>query len=245
MTKYFSLALIFLSLMACEKKYTAQQIIDQAITKANLKQLENSTVSFTFRDKAYTAKRNFGNYTYERIFSEDSLNFKDVLSNNGFQRFVNDSLVQLTEKQIKSYGNAVNSVHYFSILPYGLNDGAVHKKLLGTTTIKGKEYFKIEVTFSQENGGDDFDDVFIYWFAVDSFKLDYLAYKYHTNGGGVRFRDVRKEHFINTNIRLVDYNNYKPLDKKIDFYTIDKLFEEGKLKKVSEINLEHIKIASN
>ena len=116
-----------------------------------------------------------------------------------------------------------------------------HYKVGKPYKIKGKEYYKIQVTFSEDGGGDDFDDVFIYWFNKETFYLEYLAYKYHTNGGGVRFRDVKKENLVN-GIRFVDYNNYKPMDKNIDFNTIDKLYEEGKLKKLSEIVLENIKI---
>ena len=127
------------------------------------------------------------------------------------------------------------------MVPLGLNDKATNKKLLESVVIKGKEHYKVQVTFNEEGGGDDFDDVFIYWFLKENFKLNYIAYKYHTNGGGVRFRDVKKEHFIN-GIRFVDYNNYKALDKDIDFYAIDKLYEEGRLKKISEIILDNIEV---
>ena len=71
--------------------------------------------------------------------------------------------------------NSVNSVHYFSVLPFGLNDKAVSKKLLSDITIKGVDYYTIQVTFSEDGGGDDFDDVFLYWVQKESFKLNYLA----------------------------------------------------------------------
>lgn len=238
--RYFLLVGVIL-FMACKPEYTAQQIIDNSIKYSKLNKVSTSTISFNFRKNKYQAKRNNGNYEFIRSIDKDSVKYKDILSNNGFQRFVNDSLVELSNKDKNRYSNSVNSVHYFSILPLGLNDKAVHKKLLGKISIKGKEYFKIQVMFAKEGGGDDFDDIFIYWFAKNNFQLDYLAYKYHTNGGGIRFRDVKKEAFINE-IRFVDYNNYKPLDKNIDFYTIDKLYEEGKLKKVSEIVLENINV---
>ncbi|MBA6155104.1 deoxyribose-phosphate aldolase [Tenacibaculum sp. S7007] len=238
--RYFSLLIIVL-FMACKSEYTAQQIVDNSINHSKLNKVLNSKMSFDFRKNHYEAERSQGNYEFTRFIDRDSIKIKDILSNNGFQRFINDSLVELSEKDQNRYGNSVNSVHYFSILPVGLNDNAVYKKLLGEVVIKGKEYFKIQITFAEEGGGDDFDDVFIYWFAKDNFQLDYLAYKYHTNGGGIRFRDVKKENFID-GIRFVDYNNYKPLNKEIDFYTIDKLYEEGKLKKVSEIVLENIKL---
>ncbi|CAM1362229.1 conserved exported hypothetical protein [Tenacibaculum sediminilitoris] len=233
--------LLLLLIVSCKPKFTAQEIIDKSIESSKLSYVGNTKISFNFRENYYKATRNNGAFELVRIIKNDSIKIKDILSNDSFKRFVNDSLVKLTEKDKNRYSNSVNSVHYFSVLPFGLNDKAVQKKLLEPVTIKGKEYYKVRVTFTEEGGGEDFEDVFIYWFAKDDFQLDYLAYKYHTNGGGVRFRDAKEEKIVK-GIRFVDYNNYKPLDKEIDFYTIDKLYEEGKLKKISEIVLEDIQV---
>ncbi|PKH51866.1 deoxyribose-phosphate aldolase [Tenacibaculum sp. Bg11-29] len=238
--RYIFLVVIILTI-ACKPKFTAQEIVDKSVSNSNLEKISNSEISFKFRSNHYIAKRNKGDYELFRFITKDLVNYKDVLSNNGFKRYVSDSLVSLSKKDQDAYGNSVNSVHYFSILPYGLNDPAAKKKVLENVFIKGKEYYKIQVTFNEDGGGDDFDDIFIYWFSKESFKLDYLAYKYHTNGGGIRFRDVKKENIVN-GIRFADYNNYKPIDKSIDFYAIDKLYEEGKLKKLSEIVLDNIEI---
>ena len=148
---------------------------------------------------------------------------------------------KLSETNILKYSNSVNSVHYFSVLPFGLNDKAVHKKQLKSSTVKGKEYYKIEVTFSENGGGEDFEDVFIYWIGKEDFLVDYLAYSYNTNGGGKRFR-VLKEQCIKNGIRFVDYYNYKPLNENISLIDIDKAYENEELKKVSEIVLKEIKV---
>ncbi|MDP2540576.1 deoxyribose-phosphate aldolase [Tenacibaculum discolor] len=232
---------LLLLMVSCKPKFTAQEIIDKSIEHSKLNEIENATISFNFRKNHYEATRDKGSFKLVRVIKNDSVTIKDILSNDAFERFVSDSLIELSKKDENRYSNSVNSVHYFSVLPIGLNDKAVQKKLLEDVTIKGKQYHKIRVTFTEEGGGEDFDDVFIYWFAKDNFQLDYLAYKYHTNGGGVRFRDVKEEKIVK-GIRFVDYNNYKPLDKDVDFYTIDKLYEEGKLKKLSEIVLEDIQV---
>ena len=57
----------------------------------------------------------------------------------------------------------------------------------------------------------------------------------------MRFR-VLKEQCVKEGIRFVDYHNYKPLYKNIELINLDKAFEEGKLKKVSEIVLKEIEI---
>lgn len=241
--KYLFLFVI-IAFISCSPTYTAQELVDKSIGYSGLNNLKKSTVTFKFRDKSYKANRDNGNFELIRTFVKDSSNYKDVLSNNGFKRFVDGKEVELSEKDQKRFGNSVNSVHYFSVLPLGLNDKAVHKKVLPSVMINGLHYYKIQVTFSEKDGGDDFDDVFIYWIRKDTFQLDYLAYSYHTNGGGARFREL-KEQCVKNGVRFVDYINYKPESKNIDFYNIDKLFEEGKLKKVSEIVLEDIEVELN
>jgi hypothetical protein len=53
---------------------------------------------------------------------------------------------------------------------------------------KDKQYDVVGVTFGQDGGGKDFDDEFHYWINKQTHKVDYLAYSYRTNDGGVRFR---------------------------------------------------------
>lgn len=232
----FSL-LFFLSCKPAEVKLTAQQIIDKSILYSGADKVANSEITFKFRDKEYFAYRENGAYKLIREF--DSI--IDGLTNDGFRRFVNLKEQNLSEKKISSFSNSINSVHYFSVLPFGLNDNAVIKKLLPSSTIKGKEYFKVEISFSENGGGEDFEDVFIYWVGKDDFLVDYLAYSYHTNGGGKRFR-VLKEQCVKNGIRFVDYHNYKPLSASIKLIDVDKAFEDNQLKKVSEIVLKEIAV---
>ncbi|SEB43026.1 hypothetical protein SAMN04489761_0665 [Tenacibaculum sp. MAR_2009_124] len=242
--QYFKYLFVFLAFLACKPEYTAQEIVDASIKNSGLNVLDNSELTFKFRNNSYSAHRNNGDYNYTRIAKSDSTVTKDVLSNKGFRRFINGEEVELTEKRVNQLSNSVNSVHYFSVLPYGLNDKAVIKKLLGSTSIKGIDYYKIEVTFNKVGGGDDFDDVFLYWFNKETLLLEYIAYKYHTSGGGIRFRDMKKEHGVN-GTRFLDYQNLKPKSIDIDFYAIDKLYEEGSLLKVSDIELENIQLRQN
>lgn len=241
--RYFRYFIFFIGFISCKPEYTAQEIIDKAIQNAGLDVFDKSELTFGFRKDTYTAVRNEGSYQYHRIIPTDSVVIKDVLSNEGFQRFFGENKVELSEKKVNQLSNKVNSVHYFSVLPYGLNDKAVKKKLVNTVKIKGDDFYKIEITFNENGGGDDHDDVFLYWFRKETFLLEYLAYKYHTDGGGIRFRDIKKEHNIN-GIRFLDYKNFKLKTKDIDFYAIDSLYEEGELIHVSDIELENIKIKS-
>ncbi|QMU66709.1 MAG: deoxyribose-phosphate aldolase [Flavobacteriaceae bacterium] len=166
----------------------------------------------------------------------------DKAANAGFERFLNNKRIYIADSTAMKYSESVNSVHYFALLPYGLNDAAVKKKLLKPVAIKGKEYYKIEISFDKENGGKDFEDIFIYWIDKQNFTIDYLAYKFQVNGGGMRFREATDENIIN-GIRFVNYNNYKPKEDTVSISNLDLSFMNDKLIKLSEIYLENIKVA--
>ena len=247
MKSLFILCFISFCLFSCkpqENNLSAQEIIDASIRVSGVDKIANATLSFNFRDKHYVALRNNGRFELNRVFINNNDTIIDVLSNSGFKRIKNSKPIQIQDAKASKFSESVNSVHYFSILPYGLNDKAVQKKLLGESKIKGDKYYKIEITFSKENGGVDYDDIFIYWIKKENFKIGFVAYRYNTNGGGIRFREVRKEHFI-AGISLVDYNNYKPINSSIKLNNLDRIFQKGELEKISEIKLEDIKIIFN
>lgn len=240
---YFFLLLFLMSCKPSEKKFTAQQIIDKTIVNSGADKVLNSEISFKFRGKQYDAFRESdGTFILSRLYEKKGMGIiNDLIFNNGFSRLVNAHEFEVPDSMATKYTNSVNSVHYFSVLPYGLNDKAVNKKLLKSSTIKGKAYYKVEITFSENGGGEDFEDVFIYWIGKEDFLIDYLAYSYHTNGGGKRFRVVN-EQSVKNGIRFVNYDNYKPLNKSISLIDIDNAFENNELKKISEIILEDIKV---
>jgi hypothetical protein len=241
----YLIVLFLVILVSCnpvEKKLTAQQIIDKTILFSGADKVSNSEISFKFRDKEYAAIRKNGNFKLYRSYTKDSVFIDEVVTNNAYNRIIDAHAVKIADTMVSKYSNAINSVHYFSVLPFGLNDKAVQKKLLPASTIKEKAYYKVEITFSENGGGEDFEDVFIYWIGKEDFLVDYLAYSYHTNGGGKRFR-VLKQQCVKNGIRFVDYYNYKPLNNNLKLIDIDKAFENNQLKKVSEIILKNITVS--
>ena len=233
---------ISLIIVSCKKeiKPDVQVIVDKTIEASGGEKYSNFELEFDFRNKHYRAVRNFGNYTYERQFM-DSLNLiKDQLSNTGFKRYVNDELASVPDSMAVKYTSSVNSVHYFIQLPYGLNDVAVNKTYIDLVTIKSQKYHKLKVTFNQDGGGEDFEDVFIYWINAESYKTEYIAYSYAEDDGlGLRFREAYNERYIN-GLRFVDYKNYRPENTSTDLLNLDTLFEAGKLKLLSKIENENI-----
>ena len=240
----YILTLVFLIVSCKEKARTtlsAQEIVDKSISVSGGEQYRTNDIFYKFRDYQYASEWKDGDRILKRIRLTDSIKVVDVRGNRGFSRFVNDSLVPLKDSIANLYANSVNSVHYFAYLPYGLNDPAVNKELLGIVTVKDKEYFKIKVTFDQEDGGKDYEDIYLYWFNKETFKPDYLAYKFYVDGGGIRFRVAYNERYLG-GIRFVDYENYGASLEDSEFYDVDVLYERNKLKLLSKIELEDISV---
>ncbi len=218
------------------QKMSANEIINAAIKKHGGEKYKNAHYAYDFRKYHYEFHFAEGEFRYER-HSKDGKT-KDILTNDGFKRTVDNQEVELTEKKKRGYSNSVNSVHYFAFLPSFLNDQAVNKRLAGESKILGKDYYKIEVTFDQEGGGDDHDDVYMYWISKEDFSMDYLAYSFHVNGGGVRFRSAYNQRNVG-GIIFQDYINYKH-SKDTPVSSLDQLYEKKELIELSKIELENI-----
>jgi len=217
----------------------AQRIVDAAIAAHGLERIDGRRIEFDFRERHYVSARRGGAFTYERIFTDSiGRKIRDVLTNEGFHREVNGKTVELTAKDSAAYANSVNSVLYFALLPYHLNDPSVQKEYLGEEEVRGEPYDQVRITFRQEGGGKDFEDEFIYWFHRDRHTLDYLAYNYQTDGGGARFREAYNVRKID-GIRFADYVNYRPAAPSMAVATFDSLLEAGGLEELSRIDTEN------
>lgn len=229
---------------AVEASYSAQEIIDRAIEAAGGDLYERAKIDFEFRNRLYRSFRDGGRYELER-FTQDSSGVvtRDVLSNDGFLRFQEGEKLEVSDSMATRYSNSVNSVHYFAQLPYGLNAPAVQKALLGEDRIGGEAYYEIGITFQQEGGGTDFQDQFVYWVHQEDFTVDYLAYNYETDGGGVRFREAYNPRVVE-GIRFVDYRNFKPEPEEVsmDLTELDQWFTDERLKLLSTIETEAVQV---
>lgn len=243
--KYITLLLAIILLSSCQdetkQQITAEEIINKTIDNAGGERYQRATVEFIFRDHYYKSIRNSGEFFLERT-KKDSLGLvKDVVSNTGFKRYINDTLTKLPDSLATRYASSVNSVHYFAHLPYALNDRAVNKQVAGEAEINGESYHQLKVTFEQEGGGADHHDEFMYWIHKENYTIDYLAYKFLVNDGGIRFRVAFNPRVIE-GIRFVDYHNYTIQDFNTDLSQLDELYEAGKLEMLSTIETEVLKV---
>lgn len=240
MKKFSNTLAVLILLQACVEQENAQTLVDAAISAHGFDQIEKYKISFDFRGKQYSQSYTEEGRIYTREFKDDSLGqVKDVLNSNGdFGRLVNGQKVSLDEEWKGRYSNSVNSVLYFFQLPYGLNDPAVNKKYLGKNFVNGKIYDKVQITFDEEGGGEDHEDVFVYWIHEKNKTMDFMAYLYATEGGGMRFRQAINRRKIK-GMLFQDYVNYKPA-RKSSLSDMDELFEMGELLELSRIVNENI-----
>lgn len=237
----FLLLVFITSCQSDSGELTADKIIEKAIEKAGGERYQNAEMDFIFRKKLYSSKRKGGIYELTRVTTDSLGEVRDVLNNEGLKRYREGQEVALVDSVATAFGESVNSVHYFVQLPFGLDGEAVNKELIGIDSINDKAYYEIKVTFQQEGGGADHEDIYMYWIEKEDFTVDYLAYRFFVNEGGIRFRVAVNPRVVN-GIRFVDYENYKTEELDTQLENLDELYLAGELEKVSQIENEILKV---
>ena len=243
MMKYI-FGLVIIALMSCqtsENTLTSEEIVEKAIVYSGKSKLNSNILKFDFRKYSYKATPTCDGFKFERISKTKPI--RDVLVNDELTRYSKDSIVKLADSTAFSYYESVNSVHYFTQLPLRLKDEAVTLSNLGKEEIQDKTYHKIQVKFSEDGGGVDFEDVYIYWFDVENFSMDYLAYSFIVNEGGLRFRKAINRRKIK-GVVFQNYENYKPKAKSKNLKDIGKMYENDELELLSLIENEAIELTS-
>ena len=216
----------------------ANDLLEKALKAHGGKKYKKANYQFIFRDKLYRFQHKKGGYHYSVRKSANGVQIFDQLKNGEFSRSLNGQETTLGKKEIMGATGGLNSVIYFATLPYKLLDPAVNLALGGTATIKGVAYDLLLVSFDEEGGGVDHDDQFIYWIRQDNNRIDYLAYNYQVNGGGVRFRAAFNTRNVG-GILFQDYVNYKaPVGTPLA--DLPALYEKSELKELSVIATESI-----
>ena len=217
----------------------AEEIVRLMQEAHGVNALDGKEIGFSFRDKVYSRYAFNNQYGYSRSgLNEEGEMVIDSWRGDDFKRTINNVAIQVTDKKENAYKSSINSVFYFALLPVSLTDPAVNVDLIGDVRIKDKMYTKIKVTFDEEGGGEDHSDIFVYWMNKETKRMDFLAYQYFTEGGGIRFREAFNPREIGGFV-FQDYNNFVPV-AGIELSDCDKAFEMGQMELVSEVVLEDI-----
>ena len=250
---YFILLLLGLLLTNCTSSSpspaappaapTAEDVIRRAIDVHGGTAYDSLSLSFDFRNRSYAIDRRGGRYRYERSFSDTLADgtveiVTDRLDNDRLLRYRDGRPQELSAKDSSAYAESVNSVRYFFMLPFGLLDPAVNRELLDTVTIRRQPYVLVRVTFDETGGGTDFQDVYHYYFHLYDHTLDYLAYSFLVNDGGIRFREAVNRRRAGP-LLIQDYVNYG-LNETTDLTDVAGRFERGELRRLSTIENRNV-----
>ncbi len=245
--KNYSLCCLILVGLVClescgdeKQSLSVDEVIQKAVERHGGDKYNNMEVEFDFRKRHFRAKISDGQYVYERTFRSSEGWVTDVWSNDKFKRMIDQREIKLDQENLRTYRTATNSVIYFALLPFNLDDPSVNRQLMRSVKIKDKSYYKVEMTYDENGGGEDFEDVYVYWINKDEFTIDYLAYSFNINGGGVRFREAYNQREVK-GIRFQDYRNYT-IDKDFPAQELDYAFETKQLRLLSEITLENVRV---
>jgi hypothetical protein len=229
--------------VGCAPTDPAQQAVGRAIQVHGGERLDEGQVTFSFRGQEFRMVRSGGRFLYERSRTDTLGNrIREWMDNEGTAREVNGIREPLDDQERARVETGVHSVVYFAFLPFRLQDPAVRLQDLGRSEVEGRGYRKVEVTFEQDGGGADWEDRFVYWFDEEEGTLDYLAYRYHRDGGGMRFRRAVNRRWVN-DVIVQDYQNFRPLRPVDDIADFDRLLEARELELVSLVELEDVEVS--
>ncbi|MDX1546092.1 MAG: DUF6503 family protein [Rhodothermales bacterium] len=240
----FALALLLSACAASDPPPDPYALIERARAAHGSDVLHRAVVEFDFRGKHFTVTRDGGAFRYERTYTDSTGAVREILDNDGIRREIDGQGVALTDSAQSRLATPLNSVPYFALLPFNLTDPAVQARYLGPAEIEGEPYHEVEVTFAQEDGGRDWEDRFIYWFHQDRHTMDYLAYGFHVDDGGTRFRKAVNPRRVG-GVLFTDHLNYTAPelpDPTSPVHHFDSLYSAGRVELLSEINLENVTV---
>jgi hypothetical protein len=189
-----------------------EAIVDSSVAYHGGNLYENIDLSFGFRGKDYQVIRQAGSFEYINTYRDSVGTHRRRLTNDSFTQKLNNVLIALSAKDSIGRASSVNSVIYF-----------------------------VRVSFSKEGGGEDFDDVFLYWFSTENYAMDYLAYSYLEDEGGSRFRKAYNRRSMNGMV-FQDYLNLRgPAPDSLEF--ISEMFKSGELDTLSVIEIDRLGVS--
>lgn len=241
----FALALA-LSLSACgdSAEQRGANLVEEAIEAHGGDEFQRSVIEFGFRGDQLLVARLDDRFRQERV-SVDSLGtrIREQMTNDGTRVWADGREVELTEDERSTAELRVNSVIYFAFLPHRLDDPAARPRALGEVVVAGEPYNRVEVTFTPDGGGEDWEDRFVYWLHADRGTLDYMAYRYERDGGGTRFRRAINRREVG-GVVLQDYENFDGGEEVRELEDYPTLWDEGRLELISLIELENVDVRS-
>ena len=236
------LGLLFLFVSCSDQLTPAADLIDRSQEYHGQQVYETSKVLFIYRDKAYVQVPTSRGMDMYRTYTDTAgVQVRDIIRDNRLLRTENGQGTRMVDSVQQSIKSSINSVFYFNALPFKLDDQAVIAETLPRESIHGIYYDRVLVHFDEEGGGEDHEDVFLFWLHPDTGAMDYLAYSYCELDCGLRFRESVNRRIIN-GLVVQDYKNYTPEDATISIEQLGQRFADGELELLSMIENKAVQV---
>lgn len=228
---------------ACDQTIdTPEEIVEASIERHGGDAFENVTISWDFRGVPFRVTRDGGAFRHQRTVT-DSLGstVTEVMDNEGTWVEIEGERRAVGDERSGQIAMRVNSTVYLGFLPHRLDDPAVQLVDLGSATVEGRPYRKVEVTFAEDSGGSGWENRFVYWFREGDWTLDYLAYSEPLDPPVTRFRRAINRREVN-GLLIQDYENYTADPGIEDISDYDEFFERGDLRLLSMVEFESVDV---
>lgn len=129
---------------------------------------------------------------------------------------------------------------YFALLPYRLADPSVRHEDRGLVDWRGRKLHQVKVTF-EPGTSTAADDEYLYWFDPETGRVEYFAYSYSGNPGGLRFRRATHHRRIG-GILFFDQENLGVEGPGLSVDLIDADYVDEKMRPVSTVELKNVDV---
>lgn len=239
---FFPALLLALLLVGCSDPAPgpAEEAIQRSIETHGGEAFQTGVMEFDFRGDRFLLARHDDRFRQERVHVDpEGRVVREQMTNEGTRLLLDGREVTLDEEERAELELAVNSVIYFAFLPHRLRDPGVRAAHLGETRIRDEPYDVVEVTFDEAQGGEDWEDRFVYWIHSESGTLDWMAYRYERDDGGTRFRRAVNRREVGP-LLVQDWENWDGGDRVSRLEDYPDLHAAGELELVSMVEMENL-----
>ncbi len=163
-----------------------------------------------------------------------------ISAHDGLQVWKNGEIEAVEAGEEQRYRDWAMARVYFCFLPFRLGDESVYQRDLGLVDWDGRRLHKVKVTFEPGTSSAAGDE-YLYWFDPESARLEYFAYSYDDNGGGLRFRRAVRHRRIG-GLLFFDQENHGADGLGLSVDEIDADYVRDSMRHVSTVRLDPIRV---
>jgi len=244
MVRILSSVIILMLVFSCKEKdtLTAKDILSESYKAYNSDAFFNSTIKFNIKDLEYPLHRKGHIQDFEVVRKVDTTTYKATYSNGSTSYIVNDKELPQTSMARLFIQIKLEGISYLFSIPHVFDQNAVIPKRLEDVTIKNKEYYAVDITFTRLDEEEP-ENEFILYINKENFLVDYYAQDYDL-AAPVKRLEFRVAHNFRTieGITLADYFVLKSKSEDEKLSNLFKLYNDNDLEESEALKFENIEV---